>query len=834
MLIKMLPIEPLLPDIRKALTTAGRAVLQAPPGAGKTTLVPLALLDEAWLAEKKILLLEPRRLAARAAANRMAELLDQQVGETVGYRTRLDSRVGPRTRIEVVTQGILTRMLQDDPALEETGLVIFDEFHERSLQADLGLALCLESRSVLRPDLRLLIMSATISTEPIAELLGQAPVLIGQGRSFPVTTHYLGTEPRLHPIQLTAATVLRALAEEEGSFLVFLPGVGEIRRVAALLEEEGLPADVHLAPLFGNLTRREQDRAIRPCAPGRRKIVLATAIAETSLTIDGIRVVIDSGLMRVSRFDPNSGMSRLVTVPVSRAAADQRRGRAGRLGPGICFRLWTTSTQIQLREETGPEILTADLAPLALELARWGIQDPQSLAWLDPVPAGPFNQARQLLTELGALDNRGRITEHGRRMAKLAMHPRLARMVLAGKKLGLGSLACDLAALISERDIIRGGDEPDIRSRLEILADPRHPAPHDRGAKKRITGTAARWHKQLNISRKNSDQDRAGLLLSLAFPDRIGQKRPGRTGRFLLANGRGAMVPAASFLARADYMVAASLDDRKKEARIFLGAPVTRADLEEQWRDAIIWREVVVWDSGSRAVLARKQKKLGQLVLRDEPLTAGADPEISAALISGIRELGLQILPWTGELRAWQARVLLMRRLAPQAGWPDVSDKALQATLEEWLAPYIAGMRSCAQLARLDLKSALTGQLNRPQQKNLERLAPTHLTVPSGSRIRLQYRPDQAPVLAVRLQEMFGANDTPRIANSQVRLLLHLLSPARRPVQVTRDLAGFWKNTYPEVRKDLRARYAKHYWPEDPLNAAPTSRVKPRKTNRKQ
>ncbi|MCF6289634.1 MAG: ATP-dependent helicase HrpB [Desulfobacterales bacterium] len=825
----MLPIEPLLPDIKEAIAIAGRAVLQAPPGAGKTTLVPLALLEEPWLENKKIILLEPRRLAARAAANRMAELRNQQVGETVGYRTRLDSRVGARTRIEVITEGILTRMLQDDPALEETGLVIFDEFHERSLQADLGLALCLETRSILRPDLRLLIMSATISTEPIAELLGQAPVITSQGRSFPVTTHYLGAEPRLHPEQLTITTVLRALAKEEGSILVFLPGVGEIRRVAALLQEAGLPANVHLAPLYGNLTRPEQDRAIRPCPLASRKIVLATSIAETSLTIDGIRVVIDSGLMRVSRFDPNSGMSRLVTLPVSRAAADQRRGRAGRLGPGVCFRLWTRSTQIQLREQTGPEILTADLAPLALELARWGVGDPKSLAWLDPVPAGPFNQARELLTELGALDGQGRLTGQGRRMAQLAMHPRLARMVLAGKKQGLGSLACDLAALISERDIIQGNNDPDIRTRLEILADQRHPAAHDRGAKKRIIRTAARWRKQLQIARENSDPDRAGLLLSLAFPDRIGQKRPGRTGRFLLANGRGGIVPAASFLARADYLVAAALDGGKKEARIFLGAPVTRAELEEQWRDAISWRQIVAWDSRSRSVLARKQKKLGHLVLWDEPLAGNDDPGVINALISGIREMGLEVLPWTGELRSWQARVLLMRRLAPRAGWPDVSDNGLQATLGEWLAPYITGMRGCAHLARLDLKSALTSLLNRPQQKNLEKLAPTHLTVPSGSRIRLQYRPDETPVLAVRLQEMFGASDTPRIGGGQVQVLLHLLSPAGRPVQVTRDLAGFWKNTYPQVRKDLRARYARHYWPGDPLNAAPTSRAKPRK-----
>ncbi len=800
----------------------------APPGAGKTTLAPLALLDAPWLAGKRIIVLEPRRLAARAAASRMAGLLGEKTGQTVGYRIRLDTQVSQQTRIEVVTEGVLIRLLQDDPELTGIGLIIFDEFHERSLQCDLGLALALEARAALRPDLGLLVMSATIAAEPVAALLDNAPILTGTGFSHPVITHYLPPAANRSVLDTVASIVIQALAEEPGSILVFLPGTGEISRVAARLAEMALPENVLLVPLFGNLSQQEQDLAISPCAPGLRKIVLATSIAETSLTIEGIRVVIDCGLMRTPRFDPTSGMTRLETIPVSRASADQRRGRAGRTEPGACYRLWSRGQHAHLKGENTPEIMAADLASLALELALWGVTDPDELIWLDPPPPGHYRQAQELLRQLEALDKNGKITSHGRRMALLAMHPRLAHMTLKAATINLGPLACDLAALLGERDLLCTPDDPDIRTRLEILGEKNHPAPHYSGVKKRIQSLAATFRRSLNVSSTRPDPDQAGLLLSFAYPDRIAQKRPGQGKNYLLANGRGAFLAADSFL-DGDFLVAAALDGRSRQAKIFLAAPVSLDELKGYWGGVMTHGKEIFWDSRSKAVLAKECARLGALVIEEKNMPLTGDPRTVTALISGIRELGISILPWTRELRTWQARVLFLASLFPEEKWPDPGDAALAENLEEWLAPFLAGLSRAEHLAKIDLGAALTTLISWQQQKKLENLAPTHITVPSGSRIRLDYHEDGTVVLPVKIQEIFGLTETPAIAGGRARVLLHLLSPARRPVQVTQDLHNFWKNGYPEVRKELRARYARHEWPEDPLAARPTARAKRKK-----
>ncbi|MGE5506409.1 MAG: ATP-dependent helicase HrpB [Actinomycetota bacterium] len=827
-----LPIDTVLPDIRRALGQANALVLQAPPGAGKTTGVPLALLDEPWLAGLRIVMLEPRRLAARAAAARMAQTLGEQVGETVGYRIRFDARVGPKTRIEVVTEGILTRMLQDDPSLPGVGLVIFDEFHERSLNADLGLALAVEAQAALSDHLRILVMSATLDGGPVARLLNGAPIVTSEGRAFPVETRFLSRPEPRRLAEAVAQAAGRALDETDGDVLVFLPGAGEIRRVEALLADCG----ALVTPLYGDLPAEAQDRAIRPDAGGRRKIVLATAIAETSLTIDGVRAVVDGGQMRLPRFDPASGMTRLVTLPVSRASADQRRGRAGRQGPGLCWRLWSEAEDRALAPYTPPEITEADLAPLALDLAQWGVTDAGALAWLDPPPAAALAQARQLLRELDAVDAEGRITAHGREMARLSMHPRLAHMVLRARSLGLGGLACEVAALIEERDILkaeRGSRDSDIRLRIETLRtgegyDPRHGLSVDRGALARVRQAAKDWRRRLNI--RAGEQDGwpadAGLVVAFAYPDRIARRRSGQDGRYGLAGGRGAYFAAAEPLSAEDWLAVAELDGDKREARIFLAAPLTKAEIEEHFAGDIASVETVAWDGREEAVMARRQRRLWQLVLDDRPL-AQADPAaLAAAMAHGVREMGLACLPWTDELQTFRQRVAFLR--GQEEGWPDLSDQALLDGLQDWLVPYLSGITRRAHLARLDLGQALTGMLDWDARRRLDELAPTHVAVPSGSRIRIDYG-GETPVLAVRLQEMFGCADTPRINGGRVPLLLHLLSPARRPVQVTRDLASFWANAYKAVKADLKGQYPKHWWPDDPMQAEPTARAKPRK-----
>jgi ATP-dependent helicase HrpB len=838
-----LPINAGIDVLKAALRHHPGAVLQAPPGSGKTTRVPLALLSEPWLRGRRILMLEPRRLAARLSAVYMAGLLGEPVGRRVGYRVRMDTCVGPHTRTEVVTEGVLTRMLQRDPGLAETGLVIFDEFHERHLEADLGLALCREIQGVLNPGLKLLVMSATLETAPVAELLGGVPIVTCEGRQFAVATRYAarrGDQPIERDV---AAAVLAAAAAEEGSILVFLPGAPEIRRVLRLLEASPLGPQWLLAPLFGSMARDEQEQAIAPAPAGRRKVVLATSVAETSLTIEGIRIVIDSGLARVPRFDVASGMTRLVTVPVSRESADQRQGRAGRTGPGLCVRLWSEGAHAGLTPRNTPEILQADLAALALDLAAWGVDSPATLSWLDPPPEAAFAQARELLSELGALDAEGRITPHGRRMAELPMHPRLARMVLAAREERAGGMACDLAALLSERDFIRfapGADDADVRLRVEIMRELRQgkapvlpQARVDRAAGRRVIRQAEALRSILGKGIGSGENPGApiGRLLAWAYPERIGQRRPGVPGRFLLANGRGAFLAGFDPLSASDYIVAADLDGERREARIFRAAGYDLGTLMDQHAVRVVSRDAVTWDGRRQAVSAERQLRLGALVLKSEPLPDPDPAAVSAALIQGIRAAGMDCLPWTRKLRGWQERVVFLRRtVGGGEEWPDFSDPALAESMETWLAPYLEGFTRLSDLKKLDLTAALTGRLSWRQQRELEVLAPTHLTVPSGARIRLDYS-GETPILAVRVQEMFGCADTPRVGG-RLPVLLHLLSPAGRPVQVTADLAGFWKRGYPEVKKELKGRYPKHLWPDDPLHTPPTRRVKKRPTQK--
>lgn len=819
-----LPIADVLPALRAALDAGPNAVVQAPPGAGKTTAVPLALLEAPWLAGRRIILLEPRRLAARMAARRMATLLGEDVGATVGYRIRQERKVSAATRIEVVTEGVLTRRLQSDPDLDGVGCVIFDEFHERSLHADLGLALCLEVQGALRDDLRLIAMSATLDAAPVAALMGGAPVITSQGRAFPVDTRFV--EPRANArLEDTMASAVRAaLDTEAGSLLCFLPGEGEIRRVAERLDR--LPPGVDLAPLYGALPPEAQDAAVRPSPPGRRKVVLATAIAETSLTIDGIRVVIDGGLARRAAFDPRSGMTRLVTERVTRAAADQRRGRAGRLMPGVCYRLWPEAEDRALLPAPPPEIRAADLAPLLLDLAAWGAE-PDALPWLDAPPPAAVAQARDLLNSLGALDGDGRITAHGKAMADLPLHPRLSHMILAARAHGLGGLACDVAALLSERDPVRGARDADLRLRLDLLHGARADGLSlDRGALARARQDAADWRRRLNLPRAEGTAG-AGACLALAYPDRIGRRRA--QGGYTLSGGRGAVLAEGDPLGAEEFLAVGDLDGAAQNGRVFLAAPLTRAEIENLFADALTDGEVVRWDDRSESVVARRQRRLGACVLEDKPLPAPDPARLAEGLVDGVRRSGLHVLPWDKRTEQLRARIAFLNA-AEGAPWPDVSDAALLATLEDWLAPYLTGMSKLAHLRKLDLTETLKAQLPWDLQQRLDREAPTHFQVPTGSRIALDYATGETPVLAVRLQEMFGCTEHPAIAGGRVPLVVHLLSPAHRPVQVTQDLPGFWTSSYASVKADMKGRYPKHPWPDDPLSATPTTRAKPRGT----
>jgi ATP-dependent helicase HrpB len=869
-----LPIDSALPALREALLHNRSAVLQAPPGAGKSTVVPLALLGEPWALGKRILMLEPRRLAARAVAQRMSQTLGESVGRTVGYRMRMDTRVSRDTRVEVVTEGVLTRMLQNDPALEGVAAVIFDEFHERSLQADLGLALVLDARENLSPDLKLLVMSATLDGEAVARLLDGAPIVTAEGRMFPVESRFAGKGAPLlpgpptgpgaqeSPEKITSQLVLRALREETGDVLVFLPGAREIRRVQSLIEAAaGLPAgiegagtrgvaggaarnreSVHVLPLFGELASEDQDAALMPATPGTRKVVLATNIAETSLTIQGVRVVVDSGLVRRSMFDPSTGMSRLETQRISRASADQRQGRAGRLEPGVCYRAWSEGAHRSLAPFTSPEIVEADLVPLALELASWGTRDSSELRWLDPPPAALLASARDVLEKLGALDAEGRITPHGREMAGIGVHPRFAHMLLRSRTMGRLPLAADLAALLSERDLLRGAfgaRDADIRTRIEVMRGEGSPPGVDRFGLQRARRAAKDLMRQAEDANPASRPrasgyggDDVGVVLAFAYPDRIGRRRPGAEGRFTLANGRGAHFAEPQGLAKQELIVAVDLDDRERDARILLAAPLTRADIEEHLPERLRREESVEWSSREQAVIARRTLQLDAIVLEERPLPEVPVEAARAAMLIGVRELGIDALPWTRESRDLQARIEFARKHSIPSGerggasapapWPAVADADLGAALETWLGPWLDGVTRKEHLARIPLMDALRALLTWEQQRELDGIAPTHLRVPSGSQIRIDYLDQSAPVVSVRLQEVFGLDATPRIGGGRIPVTFKLLSPAQRPVQVTRDLASFWRGSYAEVRKDMRGRYPKHYWPENPLEAEPT------------
>ncbi len=836
--VERLPVHEIAKSLGRTLERSGRAVLSAPPGSGKTTVLPLQLIEEPWLTGS-ILMLEPRRLAARAAASRMARLCGEAVGRRIGYQVRLDRRVSKETRIEVVTEGILTRRLQRDPELKGIGLVIFDEFHERGLQADLALTLCLDVASGLREDLHLLVMSATLDTSAVATMLGGAPVITAEGRSHPVAVHYLDRNPRDRDIpRMVSAGVFRALAREAGDILVFLPGVGEIHTVERLLSQR-LEPGVLVCPLYGNLDSAAQDRAILPDPEGRRRVVLATSIAETSLTIEGVGCVVDSGFSRLPAFDPNTGLTRLETIRVSAASAEQRSGRAGRLGPGACHRLWTRATQAGLRAHSPAEILDADLSSLVLELALWGVSEAAQLHWLSPPPAGAFAQARGLLQTLGALDGSGRITPAGKRMAAIPVHPRLAHMMDRARASGQLELAADLAALVTERDIfskIRGETLPvDIEDRLALISRWRRHGNRSiagAGASPLACARLTRISRQLRGSFDGArgtpgEVMSVGALLAHAYPDRVAQRRGTDAGAYLMSSGRGVRLPPGDLLTGSEYLVAASLDAGVKEGRVFLASSIDLEQIRHILGIRIKTEPVIAWECGSQSVVTREEERLGALVLASRPLTEPDPMLVCRAMMDGVRSLGLGVLPWGREAEAWRTRLLSLRHWQPGSDWPDLSDAGLLENLDDWLAPWLEGMTRRDHLKRLKLLDILQNRLGWDQRKRLDQLAPTHIQVPSGSRKHLSYQPGNPPVLKVKLQEMFGLTDTPTVCGGQVPVTLHLLSPAQRPVQVTQDLRGFWEHTYHQVRKELKGRYPKHYWPEDPWAAEATSRLRP-------
>lgn len=828
-----LPIDEALPALLAALAHRGCAVLQAPPGAGKTTRVPLSLLPAAWLGGRRILVLEPRRIAARAAARRMATTLGEPVGRTVGFRVRGETRVGATTRIEVITEGVLTRMLQHDPTLEGVGAVLFDEFHERSLQADLGLALCLESRALVRDDLRILVMSATLDGAATAALLGDAPLVTSAGRQFPVVVHHVARHAAQRIESAVASAVRRALDHEQGSVLAFLPGGAEIRRTCDLLDG-GLPADVRVHPLYGDLSAEAQDAALAPPPAGQRKVVVATSIAETSLTIEGVRIVVDCGLSRVPRFSPRTGMSRLETVRVAQASATQRTGRAGRTSPGICIRLWSIDENAQLPARGTPEILDADLTALALDLAVIGVRDPATLRWLDPPPDAALAQGRELLRQLGALDGGDRITPHGHAMAAFGLHPRLAHMLLRGQELGAGATACLIAALVDERDVLRReglSRDADLARRVGLAGGLAGVPPRsvDLDALRRVREQSRQLRSQLGVmAGEVADESATGWLVALAYPDRIAQRRDGEESRYLLRNGYGAQLAEPGVLAREEFLAVSDLDGRLPHSRIYLAAALARDDLLRVFADQIVREESISWRADAGIVAAVRRERLGAIVLRESSLRDVDDAAVARVLLDAIRRGDGAALPWSESARRVRDRIAYAHHV--DVRWPDVSDRALIDAMEEWLLPRLGGLRRRSEIERLDLTSLLLDMLSWEQRRDLDVLAPTHVTVPTGSRIPVDYSDPDAPLIAVRVQELFGLAETPRVGGGGVALTLQLLSPAHRPVQVTRDLAGFWQSSYFEVRRELRGRYPKHEWPDDPMSATPTRRAKPRGT----
>lgn len=817
-----LPIDAALPDLTAALAAGPRGVLVAPPGAGKTTRVPLALMDADWAGGRRIVVLEPRRLAAGAAAERMAATLGEEVGATIGLRMRMVSKISARTRVEVVTEGVFARMILDDPELSGVAAVLFDEYHERSLDADMGLALALDAQAGLRDDLRLLVMSATLDGARVARLLDGAPVIESQGRAFPVETVYLGRDPRQRLEDSVAAACLKALAEQPGSLLVFLPGQGEITRVAALLADRIRDPAVDIAPLYGAMDRAAQDRAVSPARAGRRKIVLATAIAETSLTIEGVRVVIDAGLARVPRYEPDLGLTRLETVRVSRAAADQRRGRAGRIEPGVCYRLWEQAGDGALQPYAQPEILSADLSGLVLDLAAWGVRDPTALRWLDPPPPPALKEARALLREIGALDADGAITGEGRAVRGFALPPRLARMMVDAGRAGQAGLAAEIAAVLSERGL--GGDSPDLTQRVERFR-------RERGQRAEDARRLARgWARQAGGASGDAPAEAAGRLLALAYPDRIARAR-GKPGAFLMANGRAGELEPHEALARAPFLAIGEVAGRAAAARILIAAPLSAEDVEALAADRIVARDETTFDRARAALSARRRRRLGAIVLSESTLPTPSGPEAARILAEGVAALGLDRLAWSKATKQWRDRVMFLRRAEGEGeGWPDLSDAVLTQTAGDWLAPFIDGRASLAAITADDLEQALRALLPWDMQRRLEAEAPTHYETPAGSRIALDYETEGGPVLSVRVQELYGLAVHPALAGGRVALTLELLSPAHRPIQITRDLPGFWRGSWAQVRTEMKGRYPRHVWPDDPAAAQATTRAKPRGT----
>ena len=820
-----LPIDAVLDQLARTLANHNAAVLVAPPGAGKTTRVPLALLDAPWTRGKKIIVLEPRRIAARASAERMAQTLGERVGETVGYRVRFGSKVSRATRIEVVTEGIFSRQILDDAELSGVAAVLFDEFHERSLDADLGLALARDAQTGLREDLRILVMSATLDGARVAKLLGDAPVIASEGRAFPVVTRYIGRKADAPLERQMADAIAMALRADPGSVLAFLPGAAEIRRTQNLLGERVHDATIEIVPLFGALEAGVQDRAIAPPPKGHRKVVLATSIAETSLTIEGVRIVVDSGVARVPRYEPDIGLTRLETVRASRAAVDQRRGRAGRTEPGVCYRLWDEPQTASLAAYTQPEILSADLSSLVLDLAQWGVSDPSTLAFLDPPPAPALKEARSLLRELGALDGDGRITAEGKSLRALALPPRLARMIVDSHRLSAGENAAEIAAILTERGL--GGDSVDLDTRLDQFRRDRSP----RAVSAR--SFAQRWAAQVAAGEGPNEHTSpsTGVMLALAFPDRVARNRG--NGSFVLANGRGAAMDQTSALARASYIAVAELTGTAAQGRILLAAPITQDEIELHFADQIETADEISFDRSALALRARRKKTLHAITLSEAPLALQPSAETARVLAEGLIAAGVDKLPWSKSSKQWRDRVMFLRKAEGeplQNSWPDLSDDALAAQREAWLVPALYDKISLKEISPGELSDTLMTLLPWELRARLEREAPTHFEAPTGTMLAIDYEAEQGPTIAVRLQELFGLTIHPSIAKGAVPLVLELLSPAHRPVQVTRDLPGFWRGSYAAVRSDLRGRYPRHPWPEDPASAMPTRRVKPRGT----
>lgn len=825
-----LPVEETFPALKKALITQNIAILEAPPGAGKTTLIPLALLNEPWLEGQKIIMLEPRRLAARMAAKRMASILGEPLGETIGYRIARERKTGPKTRIEVVTEGILTRQLQNDPELQGIGLVIFDEFHERNLQGDLGLAFCLESQGALREDLRLLIMSATLDGGHISKRLNDAPLIKSKGRAYPVQTKHLARPaPFALPSAMTEAITI-ALKEETGNILCFLPGEGEIRKTQKLLKERfNLDGKLLIAPLYGALAPQQQDQAISPVKPGLRKVVLATTIAETSLTIEGIRIVIDAGFKRVARFDVQAGMSKLETVRVSKASAEQRKGRAGRLEAGICYQLWPKAESQALKPHDQVEILEADLTSFVMELAHWGVRDPNDLTWLDLPPQTQFENAQDLLLSLGALDKDLRLTPHGQEMLRLGLHPRIAHMVLRAHKQGpaQASLACDIAAALHDGPLIKGHGASDLRDSITLLQKgPKTNDPHvKKAAFYRAKETAKSLKRKMKITKvAPASPQETGRFLAMAYPDRIAQRRQENTNQYILSKGMGAALKEHDPLCVEPFLVVAQMNAGHKQGLIYNAAPLDLSHIEEEFEGSIIEVDEVDWHKRTQSAQALRVRKLGALKLKSTRINPIEPELLRACLCKGIAELGLHVLAWTKESQTFCQRIIFLRKT--DLSWPDMSEENLRLTLESWLAPFLNNCTRIEHLKKVDLSEALLAQLSWQDQQKLNQLAPSHYSVPSGSSIRLDYSNPDKPVLSVKLQEMFGNAGHPTINQGQTNLQVHLLSPGARPLQVTENLTSFWQSAYDSVKKEMKGRYPKHPWPDNPLKAVPTRKTK--------